>query len=65
MDSQVMSAGSSTPSCSKMRLGVFGITGPMATATARTHSARLYMTVLRRGLPSSLRPSTQGWVRSM
>ena len=52
-------------SCVKMRPGVEGITGPMCTATARTPSASTYMTVLSRGRPSSLLPSTQGWVRSM
>ena len=65
MLSQVLSAGSVTPSWAKMRSGVRGITKPIITATRRTHSARVYSTVARRGLRSSSRPRIQGWVTSM
>ena len=48
-ESHVLSASSVTPSCSKMRSGVRGITKPIITATRRTHSASVYSTVFSRG----------------
>ena len=64
-ESQVLSASSVTPVCSKMRAGVRGMKGPTSTATMRLASSRLYSTVPRRGRSASLRARIQGVVWSM